>query len=34
MSERVDLGLMGLISGLKEPDLGLSGGGGYTDGQT
>ena len=25
MSERVDLGLMGLISGLKEPDLGLSG---------
>ena len=27
-SERVDLGLIGLISGLKEPDLGLSGGGG------
>ena len=26
-SERVDLGLIGLISGLKQPDLGLSGGG-------
>ena len=31
--ERVDLGLLGLISGLKEPDLGLRalGGDGRTD---
>ena len=35
-SERVDLGRIGPISGLKEPDLGLSGlgGGGRTDGRT
>ena len=33
-SERVDLGFVGLISGLKEPDLGLSSWGGCTDGQT
>ena len=37
-SERVDLGLIELISGQKEPDLGLSGlGGGMygrTDGRT
>ena len=35
-SKRVDLGLIGLISGLKEPDLGqsgLGGGGGRTDGR-
>ena len=35
-SERVDLGLLGLTPWLKEPDLGLRGGGGYgwTDGRT
>ena len=35
-SERVDLGRIGPISGLKEPDLGLSGlsGGGRMDGRT
>ena len=35
-SKRVDLGLIGLISGLKEPDLDLSGlrEGGCTDGRT
>ena len=35
-SERVDLGRIGPISGLKEPDLGLSGlsGGGRTYGRT
>ena len=36
-SKRVDLGLIGLISGLKEPDLDLSGLGGgdvRTDGRT
>ena len=39
-SKRVDLGLIGLISGLKEPDLDLSGLGGdvrtdgHTDGRT
>ena len=34
-SERVDLGRIGPISGLKEPDLGLSGlSGGGTDGRT
>ena len=33
-SKRVDLGLIGLISGLKEPDLGLRGLGGKTYGQT
>ena len=33
-SERVDMGLLGLISGLKEPDLGLRGlGGGCMDGR-
>ena len=39
-SERVDLGLIGLISGLNEPDLGLNGlrrgdvrMDGYTDGR-
>ena len=34
-SKRVDLGLIGLISGLKEPDLDLSGlGRGRTDVRT
>ena len=33
-SERVDLGLTGLISGLKEPDLGLVALGGGTYGWT
>ena len=33
-SERVDLGRIGPISGLKEPDLGLSGLGGGTYGRT
>ena len=36
-SKRVDLGLIGLISGLKEPDLdlrGLGGGDVRTDGRT
>ena len=33
-SKRVDLGLIALISGLKEPDLDLSGRGGGTYGRT